>query len=333
MVSIQRTSRRGSDPRRIAWVLATVIAATSITLGGRAAPKKGAAPAASASASSAAPTAADLKAQGDKAFDAFLYSDALRHYEAAYEISPDPALLFNRGRALQALGRYPEALTMFERFDTDAPPALRAKVPGLPKLIAEVRARVAVLRVRCNVPDAQVIVSDRVLGEAGSLGDVRLNAGAVTVRVQREGYFPVKRDVQLVGGDTATVEVSLLSKATSGVLAVAVQPSAARVSIDGKPVGNAPIELVLPAGTHDIDVTSPGYEPLRSKAVVKPDARADVRLTMRAIPPITARWWFWAGVGAVVVTGVAIGLALTTDREAPSGDFSPPRVSAPLVSF
>jgi hypothetical protein len=280
-----------------------------------------------------AATPAQLKAEGDAAFDAFQYGDALRAYEAAYEASHDPALLFNRGRALQALGRFPEALEMFERFDKEAPAPLRAKVPGLPKLIDDVRARVATLHVVCNVDGAQVIANDRVLGETGTLGDVRLNAGATAVKITREGYFPVKRDVVLKGGAVTTLEVKLLPRATSGVLAITVEPAAARVSIDGKFEGNAPIELVLPAGTHEVAVESPGYEPLTSKAVVKADARADVKLTMQTTPSVFSRWWFWTGVGVVVVTGVAVGIALTTNRSPGEGDFSPGRATAPLFTF
>jgi hypothetical protein len=280
-----------------------------------------------------AATPAQLKAEGDAAFDAFQYGDALRAYEAAYDASHDPALLFNRGRALQALGRYPDALEMFERFDKEAPPALRAKVPGLAKLIDDVRARVATLKVTCNVEGAQVLAADRVLGETGTLGEVRLNAGTTVVKITREGYFPVKRDVVLKGGALTTVDVKLLPRATSGVLAVVVERAAARVTIDGKFEGNAPLELVLPAGTHDVAVSSPGYEPLSSKAVVKADGRADVRLTMHATPSVFSRWWFWTGVGAVVVTGVAVGVALSTNRSPGDGDFSPGRATAPLFKF
>ena len=274
-----------------------------------------------------------LKVEGDAAFDAFLYADALRAYEASYEAPHDPALLFNRGRALQALGRYPEALEMFERFDKEASPGLRAKVPGLAKLIEDVRTRVATLRVTCNVAGAQVLVADRVVGETGTLGDVRLNAGTAVVKVTRDGFFPVKRDVQLKGSMLTTLEIKLLPRATSGVLAVIVEPAAARVTIDGKFEGNAPIELVLPAGTHDVSLQSPGYEPLSSKAVVRADGRVDVRLTMQATPSVLSRWWFWTGVGAVVVSGVIIGVALTTNRNPGEGDFSPGRATAPLFKF
>jgi hypothetical protein len=278
-------------------------------------------------------TATQLKAEGDAAFDAFSYEDALRAYESAYEHSHDPALLYNRGRALQALGRIPEALAMFEQFEQDASPALRAKVPGLGKLIADLRARVATLKVTCNVDGAQVVVGDRIYGETGSLSEVRLVAGKTRVEVRKEGYYPVRRDVQLTGGQTTALEFTLQSRSTAGVLAVTVTPAGARVRIDGKFEGNAPVELVLPAGTHTVDVTQSGYEPLSSKAVVKADGRADVRLTLQETPGITSRWWFWTGVGVVVVSGVAIGVALTTNRSPANGDFSPGRVTAPLFHF
>lgn len=39
-------------------------------------------------------------------------------------------------------------------------------------------------------------------------------------------------------------------------------------------------------------------------------------------PPITKRWWFWAGIGAVVLGGiVAVGIAATS--HAPSHDYGP----------
>ena len=283
--------------------------------------------------SSTAASAAKLKADGDAAFDAFHYADALRAYEQAYDLAPDPALLYNRGRALHALGRNPEALAMFERFELEAPKDLQAKVPGLSKLIADIRAHVAVLRVKCNVPGAQIVVGDRVLGETGSLGEARVDAGSIVLKVQKDGYFPVKRELQLSAGKVNDVDVELLSRATSGVLAVVVDPPAARVSIDGAFQGNAPIEVILPAGSHDLTIASEGYEPLSSKAVVKPDGRADVHLTMQSTPGLASRWWFWAGVGTVVVAGVVVTIALTTDRSAPNGTFSPPRVSAPLIRF
>ena len=56
------------------------------------------------------------------------YADALGAYAEAYALTRDPALLYNQGRAHQALGNFPEALASFERFAVEASPDLRARV-------------------------------------------------------------------------------------------------------------------------------------------------------------------------------------------------------------
>src|SRR4051794_30916405 len=73
-----------------------------------------------AAAAPAVSRAAELKKRGDDAMDSLRYDDALAAYAEAYGITRDAALLYNQGRALQALGRYPEALASIERFAKEA---------------------------------------------------------------------------------------------------------------------------------------------------------------------------------------------------------------------
>ena len=58
-------------------------------------------------------------------------------------------------------------------------------------------------------------------------------------------------------------------------------------------------------------------------------------LTLEKKPPITKKWWFWAGVGTAVV-GIAVVttiLIVQPERDASRGSIEPGTVSAPLVSF
>src|SRR5438309_981107 len=82
----------------------------------------------------------ERKRAGDAAFDEKRYEDAITVYTQAYIEEPDPALLYNRGRAHQALGRHVRALQDFEAFRRAASPALLAKVPALDGLISAMRA-------------------------------------------------------------------------------------------------------------------------------------------------------------------------------------------------
>src|SRR5262249_30656935 len=101
---------------------------------------------------------AELKKSGDRAMDALRYADAYAAYSDVYALTLDPALLYNMGRALQALNRYPEALDRLEAFQVVAPPDLKARVPRLAELIAELRGRVTTLKVTSSVEGARVLV-------------------------------------------------------------------------------------------------------------------------------------------------------------------------------
>src|SRR5687767_3367343 len=102
-------------------------------------------------ANAAAQSAKELKAEGDAAFTARRYGDAVRAYDKAYASGHDAAVLYNKARAHEALEQFPEALLAIERFDKEAPPAVRAKVAGLSTLIADIRSHVATLVITCNV--------------------------------------------------------------------------------------------------------------------------------------------------------------------------------------
>src|SRR5262245_9560721 len=88
-----------------------------------------------------------LKRKGDAALDAGNPADALENYEAAYKLVPDMRILYNKGRALQSLGRYAEALGAIETFAKSAPTEIRSKVPKLAELLAELRNHVTQLSV------------------------------------------------------------------------------------------------------------------------------------------------------------------------------------------
>ena len=82
-----------------------------------------------------------LKARGDAAMDAGRYEDGLLAYRRAYRKAPSPVLLYNMGRAEERLGRYGEAFEHLTSFAMSANAELRAKVPRLEALIADVRAQ------------------------------------------------------------------------------------------------------------------------------------------------------------------------------------------------
>jgi hypothetical protein len=272
-----------------------------------------------------------LKKRGDEAMESLRYADALSAYAQAYALTKDPALLYNQGRAQQALGNFPEAQVALERFAAEAPAELRARVPKLDELVADVKRHVARLTIQCPARGARVLVRDRVVGVTPLAAPLDLNAGTATVEVDAEGYETYRRDVELAGGTQTLVEVQLVSRKVASFLRVGSTAASAMVSIDGKPIGNAPVEVVVAPGSHRVAVHRDGYDDTESQVVIVAGEHKELTLEPQKSAPITAKWWFWTGVGVVVVGGAVTAAALLTDKKAGSGDsFSPSQVSAPL---
>jgi hypothetical protein len=272
-------------------------------------------------------TASELKRQGDAAMDALRYDDGLALYKKAYALSRDPALLYNQARSYQALGDYASALDYLERFETEASTALRARVPDLGGLDAELRGKVATLTIRCNVAGAEVVLRDKVLGQTPLAGPLKTTAGRATLIIHAESYQPFRRELDLAGGSALTVEVFLTQRDRTGILTVHSTVAGARVTVDGTPRGDAPIELVTPAGMHQVRVESAGYEAAQTSVVVDVGHRKDLDVPLAKTSPITAKWWFWTGIGAVVAGGVVTVVVLTTERSPDRGTISPGVVS------
>ena len=76
---------------------------------------------------------------GGRYFQLGRYADAAREFQAAYELSQRPELLFNLARALENAGSDREALAAYERFEAAGSPGIEA---------ANLRTRIEALRAR-----------------------------------------------------------------------------------------------------------------------------------------------------------------------------------------
>jgi hypothetical protein len=278
------------------------------------------------------PDAAELRQRGNEAMAAFKPGDAFEAYKRAYELSRDPALLYNMGRALEALEDYPAALDRYDEFSRLASPELRARVPKLDEAILSLRLRVARLSIVCNVPGARVLVRDRTVGSTASPGEalvVSLAAGPATLEVDADGYDPFVRSLALPGGGSLGVQVQLIPKAIAGVLVIDSEPLAAAVLVDGHALGSAPVETSVGSGPHEVVARLPGFHETTTTVVVGVGERRVVTVRLGKTTPITQKWWFWAGVGAIVATSAIVTYAAVTERAPGSGSIPPGQTRAP----
>jgi PEGA domain len=122
-------------------------------------------------------------------------------------------------------------------------------------------------------------------------------------------------------GDPRVAElVAVRARCTAtGRLHVESMPSGAAIRIDGAPAVTTPIaDLALPVGAHRLTIEKPGYvaqaEPLEIRAMGTTYAR--YALIAERGPPVYRRWWFWAAVGAVAITGAGLTYGLTHGGDA-----------------
>ncbi len=249
-----------------------------------------------------------LKIAADDAMDNLRYGEALDGYQKAYALSHEPRFLYNMGRSLGALGRYPEAVAKLERFRMDASAELRARVP-LEQIIADFKKHVSTLNVQCSVTGARVVVRDQVIGQT-PLGAVDLNAGAATVEVSADDYVTQRKQVDLPGGSSLDVMFNLVRASPTGILVVRSTPQASSILIDGRGgFGGTPLETSLLPGSHALLLTHEGFRDLAASAVVERGERRVLDLRFEKSPSIFTRWWFWTIVGVAVVAVVTTATA------------------------
>jgi hypothetical protein len=274
-----------------------------------------------------------LKQQGEEAMLSLRYRDALTSYEEAYKITQEPGLLYNMARAYQGLEQYPEALRFLERFRTEAPDTLRERVPQLDEMIKETQQRVATLTLVVEPSGARVRLRGVDVGKAPVAAPLRVRSGAAVLEVDLDGFLPHREELTLEGARSRELRVQLLSRDPAATLALRTNPEGVAVTIDGKPFGASPIEAHLEPGSHRIQLRQKSYRPLDTEISLDPRTRRELTLSLEPTPPLTSRWWFWTGVGVVLVGGVALTYALTTEKAPPSGTIDPGRIQNALVRF
>jgi PEGA domain len=276
--------------------------------------------------------ALEFKSAGDQAMQAKRYEEALRAYERANDIEPHPSLLFNRGRALQALNRYPEALDAMVTFREQASPELAARAGNLDELVTNLQQHVSSLEVICDVPGARAVLDGKPLGSAPFAKPLRVNAGRAHLTVSAEGYSSFERELELPGAETQRVTVVLLRRKAEGHLQVTSVVGAVAF-VDGVRLGTVPAELTLQSGRHSLRIEHPGYLAAETGIEVSAGQNRRLHVPLERKTGLLGQWWFWTGAAVLVGAGVTVAILATTERAPSTGDIPPGRVAAPLVRF
>jgi hypothetical protein len=194
--------------------------------------------------------------------------------------------------------------------------------------------RGAVLEVQSSTIGAEVFVDNQKVGEVPLEAPVPVTPGEHTVKVTRPGFAPYIDVFKVDRKKPARLEVELVPVA--GVLQLRANVVGARVYVDGKFVGEAPVTTELLVGARAVQVSKGGYKDFfqNLSAVAGQEINLEVQLDELPVgvnpykpsPPPPPRWyehwWVWTvgavGVAAVVTAVVVPAYYGTRD---PVGDF------------
>lgn len=317
------TTRR--TRRKLPWLLAITLIVLGTPAGARAQAESPTTPSTTPMAPNPSGDADDAKRRGDEAMVAIRYEEALGHYRRAYEQTKNPALLYNMGRAYEGLADFPKALDALEEFAEKASPELKARVPKLDELLADVRNHVATMILSVPVAGAEIRLGGKTISVT-KVGQtvVRVNAGPQQLTVWHKDYFPFERQVTLAPAKIETVDVLLASRLGEALLRVTSPVTGATVTIDGKVVGVVPAEAPMKPGQHRISLARDGYDPADTSVVLSAGEKKEVSVPMAEHETLSSKWWFWTGLGVLVVGGVVTTVVAFTTEKAPDTGTIPP---------
>jgi len=262
---------------------------------------------------------------GKAAFADGRYKDAIHELQIAYDLDPNPALIYNIARAYEEDLQLDKALTLFQQFADGAGSAeARAAAGTRIQAVRELKKKLGLYGVVRGWP-------------AGAYVEVLIDGDAVTFDEKQRSLVlpPGVHDLEFryPGGLKMFVKERLpLSEAIDlreialrhAVIEVHVSPKDARVQMDGNYLA-AEHPTTVPAGPHTLTVEAQGYEKIVHDVVLKPEARTPVKLALVSFEEVARMqakglpaYPLWVGGGTAVaglVTGITLQALASKERQ------------------
>ena len=137
------------------------------------------------------------------------------------------------------------------------------------------------LSVNSNPSGAEVLVEGRLVGSTPL--NLVLRPGRVDLELRLGGYQTFRTSAQIRPGETTVVNASLVPVVQNGLLQINTNPQGAQVILDGRVVGNTPLNLTVRPGRYDLEVRLAGYQSFRASLSVGSGQTVPVNATLQAL--------------------------------------------------
>jgi hypothetical protein len=272
---------------------------------------------------------------GANAYAAGDYLAAIQALEAAYDLTPLPAIAFSLAQAerKQYVAKnerehLERAVALFKRYleqepngprRADAQLALAELSPHLSRgpthdVPAKPQIRPTRLMIVSDTPNARISLDGGPLGVSPLIREVA--PGKHRARVTAAGYYDADRDVMAVAGELLLTEVRLSERPTSLYVWA---PAESDIYVDGVYMarGGPVATLALPSGRHQLTVAQAGRRVVRRDIQL---ARGQTRSELVTLEPTTQRtvseYLFVAGGAALGGSLVLSAFAVRSEGKA-----------------
>ena len=208
---------------------------------------------------------ADAARRFDRAlrlFDSGDNAGALAEFKRAYDLLPQPVVLYNIGLVYAAMSRPVDAADALEQVVND----VRLSTDQLQRAqrtLQEQQARIGRLAVTTKPEKAHVEVDNVEVAQTPLVAPIRVSEGNHIVGVVAEGYAPMRKEILLAGNTDVALNFELSSVRSAQVANLSVQSRVrdAELFVDDRLVGKTPLptSVALAAGHHRVDLRRPGY--------------------------------------------------------------------------
>jgi hypothetical protein len=183
--------------------------------------------------------------------------------------------------------------------------------------------------IKCATPGATVFIDGEAAGMTPLDLPVPVSPGDHTVKVTKLGFAPYIDVFSTKGKRGASIEMELVP--VSGVLHVGTNVPGARVLVDGKYVGDAPIDVEVDVGPRKVQLQKGGYREFVRSVTTVAGQDQEIQAQLEELPPEInpykpkpeqpLRWyqkkWVWGTVagGAAIVAGSVTAAAIVSTRQ------------------
>jgi hypothetical protein len=232
-----------------------------------------------------APSAMQVEArtrfdQGIKLFNDGDNAGALAAFQRAYQLIPNPFVLYNIGLVYAAMGRAVDAVATLDELLANPGTVASDKLARAKETRDQQAQRVVELSVATNVP-ATLEIDGIGVGQTPLAAPIRVTGGVHVVGALASGYLPTHKEITVAGGTKESVSLSLAPMQTLVAHATLRSPlPGADVFVDGQASGRTPLaqSLTLPPGDHTIELRREGYRTARQKLHLGDGATAEIEL-------------------------------------------------------